>query len=92
MTHERLWAWFGLSRATWLTLPRVLMHEMPDEWQEQMAALLEQWDEAWSFEGMDVPLPMVTARKGNRFTCWPCWLLNYRHPDQSEIERARKPR
>lgn len=32
--ENALWLWFGLSRASWLTLPRVLMHEMPDEWRD----------------------------------------------------------
>lgn len=32
---EKLWQWFSLSYAAWLTLPRVLMHEMPDEWQRK---------------------------------------------------------
>jgi len=44
--YDRLWNWFGLSRATFITLPRAMCHEMPDGWQERMAALLEEWDEA----------------------------------------------
>ena len=28
---DDLWEWFGLSRASWLTMPRILMHEMPAE-------------------------------------------------------------
>lgn len=56
---ERLWAWFGLSRASWLTLPRCMMHEMPDDWQAKMAALLEQWDETWNSDHM--PEPYMSA-------------------------------
>lgn len=37
--YDALWGWFGLSRASFLVLPRVLMHEMPDDWQLRMAAL-----------------------------------------------------
>lgn len=87
---ERLWCWFGLGRPTWLTLPRVLMHEMPDEWQDQMAALLEQWDETWNTSHL--PTTMVTARSGRKFCKWPDWLLNYRHPDRQEIENVRTKR
>jgi len=85
--YQRLWGWFCLSYASWLTLPRVLMHEMPDDWQDKMAALLEEWDEAWDTQNM--PEAHVAARNGNRFTKWPGWLLNYRHPDVKEIERLR---
>lgn len=85
--YQRLWGWFSLSRASWLTLPRVLMHEMPDAWQDKMAALLEEWDETW--DSADMPTPHVVARNGNRFTKWLGWLLNYRHPDRKEIERLR---
>lgn len=86
--YQRLWGWFGLSYAGWLTLPRVLMHEMPDEWQEKMSALLEEWDETWDTE--NTPSPFVSARVGNRFTRWPSWVTNYRHPNQKAIESVRR--
>ena len=85
--YERLWAWFGLSRASWLTMPRILMHEMPDEWQDKMADLLEEWDDEW--DTSDMPAPSVTAKLDNKFTRWPAWLLNYRRPAKREIERLR---
>lgn len=34
--------WFGLSYASFLVLPRVLMEAMPADWQSDMTALLEQ--------------------------------------------------
>ena len=86
--YERLWSWFGLSRSSWLTLPRVMMHEMPDEWQLKMSELLEEWDETW--DSSDMPVPYVTARKDNKFVCWPSWLLNYRRPDKSQIETLKQ--
>ena len=45
--YEALWLWFGLSRSAFATLPRVLMHEMPDDWQADMARLLNQFDEVF---------------------------------------------
>jgi hypothetical protein len=42
--YNRLWLWFSISRTGWVTLPRVLIHEMPDDWQDRMAALLEEYD------------------------------------------------
>lgn len=86
--YDALWLWFGCSRAAWLTLPRVLMHEMPDEWQQKMAELMDEWDE--TFDSQHMPDPIVQARKGGRLMKWPSWLLCYRHPDKQEIERLKK--
>lgn len=86
--HERLWFWFGMSRASWLTMPRVMMHAMPEDWQDRMAALCQEWDEAWDTQEM--PSPQVTAvDERGKFTRWPSWLLNYRHPDYNAIEKLR---
>jgi hypothetical protein len=85
--YEALWGWFGLSYASWLTLPRVLMHEMPDDWQARMAQLLEEWAAHW-----DIPnelcelIPQVNAKRGNKFTKWPEFILDYRHPDEGAVE------
>lgn len=85
--HDALWNWFGLSRAAFLTLPRVLMHEMPDEWQRQMASLLEQYNAAFT------RLPnigcTVRATRGGKLVEMPEVYTNYRHPDREEIEGLR---
>jgi hypothetical protein len=85
--HDRLWLWFSLSRASFLTLPRVLMHAMPDEWQGQMAALLEEYDAAYT------NLPdigsTVRATRGGRLVAMPELYTNYRHPRREEIEALR---
>jgi hypothetical protein len=86
--RERLWNWFGCSRASWLTMPRVMMHAMPEDWQERMAALCEEWDATWDSDSMPSPVVIAVGERG-RFAKWPEWLLNYRHPDHSEIERLR---
>jgi cation transport regulator ChaB len=44
---DRLWLWFSLSYANFLTLPRALMHQMPEEWQDKMAELLEEFDDTY---------------------------------------------
>jgi hypothetical protein len=85
--YDRLWSWFSLSSASFLTLPRVMMHEMPDEWQGKMAALLEEWDNTW--DSYELPTPSVNAKKDGKFTKWPNWVLNYRHPDRYEVEKLR---
>ena len=85
---DLLWGWFGLSYAAWLAIPRTLMHAMPDEWQRQMAVLLNQWDEAW--DAGDLPATLITGVRNNRFVSWPRWLMDYRHPDQAEVEALRR--
>lgn len=82
--RQRLWGWFGLSYASFLTLPRVLMHAMPDDWQDRMAALLEEYED--TFDTSDLPSAFVSARRDNRFMKWPHWLLKYRRPDRQAIE------
>lgn len=88
--RESLWGWFGLSYASFLTLPRVLMHEMPDEWQAKMAALLREYDEA--FPGvyqLDLETS-VSFRRNRRFVASPAWLLNYRHPNRAAVDSLRR--
>lgn len=86
--YEALWGWFGLSRASWLAMPRSMMHEMPDEWQLKMAELLQEWDATW--DSSEMPHPIVNAQlETGRFTKWPDWLISYRHPDRSKINSLR---
>ncbi len=90
--YNKLWNWFGIDRASFLTLPRVLMHEMPDNWQAKMAKLLEEYDDAFpGIYGDGVSHPTVQARKNGRLIRWPEWLLNYRYPDKETIDQLRKP-
>lgn len=88
--HEELWGWFSLSYASWLTLPRVLMHAMPDDWQMKMAELLREWDDTW--KGLEDVSTGVTMRRRNRFIRVPHWISNYRHPDGQAIEEFRNPK
>lgn len=53
--RDRLHRWWGLSYANYLTLPRSLMQSMPDEWQGQMATMLEQIAMAASQHGIEWP-------------------------------------
>jgi hypothetical protein len=82
-----LQCWFGLSYASWLTMPRVLMEAMPGDWQSRIAPLLWEYSEAW--DTARLAAPYVLARNGNKFEAWPDWLLNYRHPDTAAIETVR---
>jgi hypothetical protein len=82
--HDRLWGWFGLSRAAFLTLPRVLMHQMPDDWQRQMAALLEEYNA--TFTNLPDIGATVRATRDGKLVPMPDVYTNYRHPRREEIE------
>ncbi len=63
------------------------MHEMPVEWQDKMAALLEEYDAA--FPNQPELGTRVQVTQGGKLVKTPSWLLNYRHPEQDEIDKLR---
>lgn len=83
--YSKLWGWFGLSYASWITIPRVLAHAMPDKWQEKMAKLLNEYDEYWDFSKIDLSVHVSTKRNG-KFINICSELGDYRHPDNEYIE------
>lgn len=86
--HEKLHTWFGLSYASFLVLPRSFMNEMPDEWQSKMADLLSEYDQ--TFKPVDeIDSVIVSARKDNKFTQIPDWILNYRRPNRERINSVK---
>lgn len=86
--RDALWQTFGLSYATFITIPRVLAHEMPDEWQGQMAKLLDEYFAKWQgLDDAEINFQVLSHVRGKRVSM-PRWLLNYRHPDRDEIARA----
>jgi hypothetical protein len=87
--YNQLWAWFGLSYSSFLTLPRSMMHEMPDEWQMKMAELLEEWNDHWDFSSVDLE-PSVSFKRNGKYASPPKWVCNYRHPDINEINKLKK--
>jgi hypothetical protein len=88
--HDALWGWFGLSYASWLTLPRVMMHRMPDDWQRRMADLLSEWDATWDIGKLPSMEMTVTMKNSGRFAKTPDWLTSYRHPDISAIDALKQ--
>ena len=86
---DKLWDWFGLSYASFITLPRVLAHAMPDEWQDKMADLLIEYEETFPNQpelGTRVQATTLTGK----LTKFPRWILNYRYPDVKEIEKLKE--
>lgn len=86
--YDRLWLWFELSRASWLTIPRVLLHDMPDDWQYKMAELLEEYDRTYTNWPLGIESRVQITDSG-RLTSRHNWLLNYRRPEKDKIATLR---
>lgn len=78
--------WFGLTYSSYLVLPRVLMQEMPDEWQEKMVALLNEAQEVWEH---DDNYTVYLRDKNGKFKSDP--LCRYKYPDWGAVNACRKP-
>jgi hypothetical protein len=63
---------------------------MPDEWQDKMAELLEQWDETWDWSDCGFDYTTIVARKNNRFVKIRDVFTKYRHIDLREIEKYKR--
>lgn len=59
------WDYFGLSRASWLVLPRVALQSMPLEWQEKFFALVREMEETIEYpEGYSGEFSVTMTREG----------------------------
>lgn len=80
--------WWGLSYSTFLVMPRVAMQLMPEEWQEKMAELLNQYDDTINTSAFGVKGCTVRATGGDgKLMKMPEQWLNYRHPS-AETKKA----
>lgn len=67
-------SWFGLTYASWLTLPRLSLQEMPLDWQARFVELLNEGERL----GLQVPDGLVVQRQiGGKFVSNTHW-NNYR--------------
>ena len=76
--------WFGLSYANYLTVPRVLLEEMPDEWQNRFVALMDEMRQAFV---NDVTYEVRLRDERGRYRADP--LASYRHPDWDAVDACR---
>lgn len=76
--------WFGLSYASFLTLPRVLMEAMPEEWQQKMTELLIEYDQTFP-NLFDLGTSVQITRNGKLIKT-PEWITSYRHPDKKKLK------
>ncbi len=69
--------WFELTYAQFLTVPRLVMQNMPLEWQEKMAALLDEMDETFDWRPKEGRYWVKLRDANGRF--WHAPLEDYRH-------------
>jgi hypothetical protein len=60
---------------------------MPDDWQNQMASLLEEYQD--TFPNQPDIGTRIQATKNGKLTKMPEFLKNYRHPDYRVIEKMK---
>ncbi|MFA6271093.1 MAG: hypothetical protein WC657_07870 [Candidatus Paceibacterota bacterium] len=77
MVEESLSLWFELSYAQFLTVPRLVMESMPAEWQNKMAALLQEMDETFDWRPSEGRYWVRLKDDNGRFMEAP--LNDYRH-------------
>lgn len=70
-------AWFELTYAQFLTVPRLVLESMPLEWQQQMAGLLDEMDETFDWRPDKGRYWVKLRDECGRFTHAP--LEDYRH-------------
>jgi len=83
---QDLQCWFGLDRASWLTLPRVLLESMPDAWQGKLAVLLNQYDDMYP-NLPELNTVVQVTEPGGRMIKTPVELIDYRRPYHDAINR-----
>ncbi len=80
--------WFELSYAQFLTLPRLVMENMPFEWQEKMRDLLEELDDTFDWRPKEGRYWVKLRDSKGHFCDAP--LSDYRHGTVEHI-RLTKP-
>jgi len=83
--------WFELSYAQFLTVPRLVMESMPQEWQEKMAVLLQEMDDTFDWRPKAGRYWVRLRDANGRFADAP--LNEYRHGNIEQLRwSAKHPR
>ncbi len=78
---------FGLTYASFLVIPRLLMEAMPYEWQKDMVDLMEQFSEKYIWEMEDQRLVIRMTDQNGRLITMDENLCDYRRGDASWYEK-----
>lgn len=80
--------WFGLSYAQFLTIPRLVMENMPLEWQRKMAVLLEELDDTFDWRPKEGRYWVRLKDAQGRYCSAP--LADYRHGSVEHLRLKKK--
>lgn len=88
MDDEAISAWFELTYAQYLTVPRSILEAMPAGWQARMAECLQELDETFDWRPKEGRYWCRLKDGNGRFVDDP--LMNYRRPQRDYIESLRR--
>jgi hypothetical protein len=80
--------WFASTRASWLTLPRVMLEDMPTEWQSRFVDLLREYED--TFVNQPDLGTRVQCVENGKLIKTPYELINYRRPDRGFLNSCRR--
>ena len=75
---------FGLTYASWFVVPRVILQEMPVEWQKRFLELMDEMNQEFDWEP-DCTMEIVFRKRG-KYIKVPKYYRNYRRPDFGWLE------
>ena len=62
--HEAVHNWFGLSYSSYMVFQRTVLQSMPDEWQQQFVALLQEIED--KIDTSDFPTKYMVKAKNDK--------------------------
>ena len=67
LDDDYIHAFFGLTYASYLVLPRSILQSMPNKWQKNFVKLLDELGDTCAKYGISTPDYTVTAREKGKF-------------------------
>lgn len=83
---NQIHAWFGLTYANYLVLPRTIMQAMPGEWQNRFVELMDELKKTFDYTESNQDYEVRLRKQIDEFDGRPVYkylddpLSNYRHP------------
>lgn len=84
-------AWFELSYAQFLAIPRIFMQGMPGEWQAKMVALLNELDDTFDWRPEGGCYHVTLKDDAGKFVSLDPNVCDYRHGKVDHLRKTCKP-
>jgi hypothetical protein len=88
MSDSPVWEWFGLSRAAYAVLPRMIMCAMPKDWQDRFVALMNEIEETFDIPDQRIDFTILVQDMKGKFARDE--FADYRHGDPEKYRRKGK--